>query len=185
MVRSLKSHSRCRSRRNRRRFLVRRVAHALVDGAGGDFLREWFALVLCQRAVFDVLILTLSLRTPIGRWHDDLGALELVFSHLRIPAVQHEEVTRQPCVAFVACPRHARRMRVGSILPRLSAFIHDAYVAGRGRLQASALGLFNMADMTDSPDLKRESRSVDLHHSARPELRYSGMTVLWPAAGQP
>ena len=60
----------------------------------------------------------------------------------------------------------AARMRM---LPRLSAFIYDVYVAGRGRLQASAPGLFNMADMKDSPDLKRESRSVDLHHSARPE----------------
>ena len=65
-------------------------------------------------------------------------------------------------------PGFDRAARV-RMLTRLSAFIHDAYVAGRGRLQASGLGLFNTADMKDSPDLKRESRSFDLHHSARPE----------------
>jgi hypothetical protein len=47
----------------------------------------------------------------------DLGALELVLAHLRIPAVQHEEAARQPFVAFVARPRYARRTRVGGILP--------------------------------------------------------------------
>lgn len=47
----------------------------------------------------------------------DLGALELVLSHLRIPAVQHEETGKQPFVAFVARPRYARRTRVGGILP--------------------------------------------------------------------
>ncbi len=41
------------------------------------------------------------------------------------------------------------------LLPGLPVFIHDAYVAGRGRLQASVLGLFSMADMVDSLDLRR------------------------------
>jgi len=41
------------------------------------------------------------------------------------------------------------------MLPGVPVFIHDAYVAGRGRLQASVLGLFNMAEMRDSPDLRR------------------------------
>ena len=48
---------------------------------------------------------------------DDLSALELVLSHLRIPAVQHEEAARQPFVAFVARPRYTCRTRVGDILP--------------------------------------------------------------------
>ena len=47
----------------------------------------------------------------------DLCTLELVLSHLRIPAVQHEEAARQPFVAFVARPRNTRRTRVGGILP--------------------------------------------------------------------
>ena len=41
------------------------------------------------------------------------------------------------------------------LMPGLPVFIHDAYVAGRGRLQASVLGLFTMADMSDSLDLRR------------------------------
>lgn len=41
------------------------------------------------------------------------------------------------------------------LLPGLPVFIHDAYVAGRGRLQASVLGLFTMADLSDSLDLRR------------------------------
>ena len=41
------------------------------------------------------------------------------------------------------------------MLPGIPVFIHDAYVAGNVRLQASVLGLFDMADMNDSADLKR------------------------------
>jgi len=38
-------------------------------------------------------------------------------------------------------------------LPTIPVFIHDAYVVGRARLQASVLCLFDMADMSDSPQL--------------------------------
>lgn len=47
----------------------------------------------------------------------DLCALELVRSHLRIPAMQHEETARQPFIAFVAYRGYARRTRISGILP--------------------------------------------------------------------
>lgn len=37
--------------------------------------------------------------------------------------------------------------------PGLSAFVHDAYVAGEGLLHAEALGLFTVADMRGTPEL--------------------------------
>lgn len=41
------------------------------------------------------------------------------------------------------------------VLPGVAVLIHDTYVAGRGHVQASMLGLYSMADLVDSPDLNR------------------------------
>jgi hypothetical protein len=39
--------------------------------------------------------------------------------------------------------------------PGLNVFVHDAYVLGKGNLQASLLGLFTLAKMHDTPELNQ------------------------------
>jgi hypothetical protein len=39
--------------------------------------------------------------------------------------------------------------------PGVAVFVHDAYVAGRGQLEASLLGIFTMASMHDLEELSR------------------------------
>jgi hypothetical protein len=41
------------------------------------------------------------------------------------------------------------------MVPRLNAFVHDTYLLGAGNLHASLLGLFNLANMHNTPELNQ------------------------------
>jgi hypothetical protein len=68
------------------------------------------------------------------------------------------------------------------MMPGVTAFVHDAYVAGEGVLHASALGLVSVVDMRGTPEIARGELMRFLAESAwYPTVLLPGGGVEWEA----
>ncbi|MFW5995058.1 MAG: DUF6920 family protein [Spirochaetia bacterium] len=72
-----------------------------------------------------------------------------------------------------------------SMMPGLSAHVHDAYIGGEGVLHASLLGAVTVADMRDTPEMARGELMRYFAESAwYPTALRPSQGVRWEAAGE-
>jgi hypothetical protein len=68
------------------------------------------------------------------------------------------------------------------MMPGVTAFVHDAYIAGEGILHASALGLITVAEIRGTPEIARGELMRFLAESAwYPTVLLPGGGVEWTA----